>query len=167
MASPLPTLKQSIGLLLLIVAASCATYAPKYSDEQQQPGQPSTELLHRFYLIGDAGYSPIGRLNPVLLRFRERLAQAPQNSMAFFLGDNIYPSGLPDEDDDPAAYALARNQLDAQIATLEDFKGRPVFIPGNHDWYSGGIKGLKRQEKYIEDALDKKRCIPARGRMPA
>ncbi|WP_445383998.1 metallophosphoesterase [Robiginitalea sp. IMCC44478] len=156
MASPFTTVKQYLGLLLLLITASCATYTPKYADKQQVQSGVAGELLHRFYLIGDAGYSPIGGLNPVLMRFRDRLAAAPENSTAFFLGDNIYPSGLPDEDEDPAGYTLARNQLDAQISTLERFKGRPVFIPGNHDWYSGGIKGLKRQEKYIEDILDQK-----------
>ena len=32
---------------------------------------------------------------------------------------------------------------------VKDFKGNTIFIPGNHDWYSNGLKGLKRQEKYV------------------
>ena len=44
----------------------------------------------------------------------------------------------------------------AQLKTLENFKGKPVFIPGNHDWYSDGNKGLKRQEKFVEKYLDAK-----------
>ena len=41
-------------------------------------------------------------------------------------------------------------------------KGNAIFIPGNHDWYSG-LSGLKRQEKYIEDKLGKNTFLPENG----
>mgnify|MGYP000456672023 CR=1 FL=1 len=47
--------------------------------------------------------------------------------------------------------AFAEFQLNTQSGAAKDFKGQTIFIPGNHDWYSG-LKGLKRQEKYIEDS---------------
>lgn len=144
-------------LLLLLGLHSCATYAPKYADASLLKAVPANGTLHhRVFLIGDAGLSPTDSMNPVLQRFRDRLGAASGNSTALFLGDNIYPAGMPDPDEDPSGYAAARNHLEAQLNTLEHFPGRPVFIPGNHDWYSNGLEGLKRQEKYVEDYLDQK-----------
>ena len=98
----------------------------------------------------------MGEMNPILKSFKKRLDNADKNSTAIFLGDNIYPAGLPDKKDSTKAYLEAKNHLDAQLETLKDYKGKKVFIPGNHDWYNEGPEGLKRQEKYIEDALDSK-----------
>ncbi len=39
------------------------------------------------------------------------------------------------------------------------FPGKTIFIPGNHDWYSG-LKGLKKQEKLVEKALGKNTFLP-------
>ena len=87
-----------------------------------------------------------------------------KNSTAIFLGDNIYPAGFASKKNSSEAYFEAKNNIDAQLATLENFKGRPLFIPGNHDWYSEGLKGLKRQEKYIEQKLkQKKPFLPENG----
>ncbi len=149
-----------IWALLLTGLESCATYAPKYADAQMLRSSPMPgEVRHRVFLIGDAGLSPRDSMNPVLQRFRDRLSGASENSTALFLGDNIYPAGLPDPKKDPEGYYMARSNLDAQLNTLEDFEGRPVFIPGNHDWYSNGLEGLKRQEKYIEEYLDQKKVF--------
>lgn len=142
---------------LLLLAGSCATYTPKYQNpESAQDVRDSLQVSHTFYLIGDAGLSPADTLNPVLLRFRDRLENASETSTAVFLGDNIYPAGMPGPNKSPQAYQEAKGNLDAQLKTLENYRGRPVFIPGNHDWYSDGLKGLKRQEKYVEDYLDRK-----------
>lgn len=143
------------AILIILMGNACATADTKYLDpDTAVTPKPVQEAVHTFYLIGDAGLSPMDTLNPVLLRFRDRLAKATGNTTAIFLGDNIYPAGLPKKSD--PAYNQARNNLDAQLKTLVDFKGRPVFIPGNHDWYNDGIKGLERQEKYIRKYLDQK-----------
>lgn len=142
-----------LGITFLL--SSCATYRPKYAVPQpQETIAQERQPIHTFYLIGDAGLSPSGGMNPVLQRFRDRLDQADANSTAIFLGDNMYPKGLPKED--AASYETAKGQLDAQLATLSTFPGQPLFIPGNHDWYSQGIEGLKRQEQYVERALKRK-----------
>src|SRR5690606_5975586 len=78
-----------------------------------------------------------------------------------FLGDNIYPSGLPDVDEN--GRENAENSLNAQIKSVKDFKGKTVFIPGNHDWYANGLEGLKREENYIEGTLGKKTFLPENG----
>lgn len=152
-------------LALLIVLTSCATYTTKYRETQQRTVvTEDKEVLHTIYLIGDAGLSPIGGMNPALKIFKERLDTAAENSTAIFLGDNIYPAGLPDPIDSTQAYIEAKNHLDAQLKTLDNFKGRPLFIPGNHDWYSEGLVGLERQENYIKEMLgDKDSFLPENG----
>ncbi len=152
-----PLVLGGIWALVLAGVQSCATYAPKYASPQLlKTTQGEGAVRHQVFLIGDAGLSPLDSMNPALQRFRDRISRASENSTALFLGDNIYPAGMPDPDVDPAGFAEARSHLDAQLNTLGDFAGRPVFIPGNHDWYSDGLKGLKRQEKYVEDYLDRK-----------
>lgn len=144
-------------LLLFFIVTGCATYNSKYIDDRNAVDvTQSKEVSHTFYLIGDAGLSPMGGLNPALKIFKDRLDMADGNSTAIFLGDNIYPAGLPDPKDSTAAYFKAKNDLDAQLRTLDNFKGRPLFIPGNHDWYTEGLIGLEREENYIKDALKQK-----------
>ncbi len=139
------------------MVSSCATYETKYDIPfNGNPVLNNGEVEHTFYLIGDAGKSPMGDVNPALKIFKSRLEGANKNSTAIFLGDNIYPAGFPDKQDNPSGNELARNHLDAQLNTVKDFKGNTLFIPGNHDWYSNGLKGLEREEKYIQKALDSK-----------
>ena len=57
---------------------------------------------------------------------------------------------------------LAEHRLQVQIDAAKDFKGRRIFIPGNHDWYNG-TDGLKRQERFVEDALGKDSFLPENG----
>ncbi|WP_232622915.1 metallophosphoesterase [Pareuzebyella sediminis] len=142
-----------IGAVLLFMG--CATYKPKYlTKEKAVDVATEKEVVHTFYLIGDAGLSPMNEMNEALKIFKKRLDGASENSTAIFLGDNIYPAGLPDPKDSTVAYLQAKNDLDAQLKTLENFKGRPLFIPGNHDWYTEGLVGLEREQKYIQKSLD-------------
>lgn len=130
----------------------------KYADSQIARLEPASDTpLHTFYLIGDGGQSPEGKLNPALKLFKERLAKADKNSTAIFLGDNIYPAGMPSKKHED--YTNAKNSIDAQLKTLEDFQGKTLFIPGNHDWYADGLKGLKRQQEYIQKTLDSKKVF--------
>lgn len=144
-------------ILICLIASSCANKRLNYSQaqkdwEQNIPGD--TEIEHTMFLIGDAGNSKEGKMAPALRLLKNKLEQAGDQSSVIFLGDNIYPGGMP-----PKSNVEGREdcetKLDLQLATLENFKGRPIFIPGNHDWRYEGLKGVKRQEKYIEKALNK------------
>ncbi|PIF01067.1 MAG: phosphoesterase [Maribacter sp.] len=144
-------------VILLLILGSCATYKPKYAEEKgREDVSVAKEVSHTFYLIGDAGKSPMGGMNPALVLLKDRLGQAGVNSTVIFLGDNIYPAGMPDKEGSTAAYLVARNSIMAQLKTLDGFKGSPIFIPGNHDWYNEGVKGLRREQKFIEKKLDSK-----------
>ncbi|WP_396633189.1 metallophosphoesterase [Maribacter sp. R86514] len=148
-------------LSVFMFITGCATYKVKYVDEKYAKDvNDKKEIVHTLYLIGDAGLSPIGGMNPALKIFKDKLDKADKNSTAIFLGDNIYPAGLPDPKDSTVAYRTAKNHLDAQLNTLNDFKGRPLFIPGNHDWYTEGLIGLEREENYIKQVLKEKEKDP-------
>jgi hypothetical protein len=152
------TLFCTLGLLLF---GSCATFNPQYNSEQETTTQDNKQIEHSFYLIGDAGNAPLGESSLALQAFKTALDNASKNSTAIFLGDNIYEKGLPKKKDKNRA--LAEHQLIVQTRAVKNFKGQSIFIPGNHDWYSDGPEGLKRQEKYIEDILGKDSFLPENG----
>ncbi|MBM1104762.1 metallophosphoesterase [Aurantibacter crassamenti] len=147
--------KYNLLILSILFFSSCATQKTKYAfPDKAQMQLDADSPIHTFYLIGDAGKSPEGKLNAALTLFKKQLSNADENSTAIFLGDNVYPAGLPSEKH--KNYTDAKNSLDAQLKTLDGFKGQSFFIPGNHDWYAGGLDGLKRQQEYIQEALDSK-----------
>jgi len=147
--------KLFIFLWILLFFTGCATYKAKYAEGAIKVDTPTKkEVSHTVYLVGDAGQSPMGGMKDALKLFKKKLDSADANSTAIFLGDNIYPAGMPDPKDSTESYRRAKNDIDAQLKTLENFKGKPFFIPGNHDWYTEGLVGLKRQQEYIQKALN-------------
>ena len=152
--------KITLVFVATLVVNACATYKTQYN-KASEINFPDKAISHSFYLIGDAGNSPIGSESAGLTAFKNEIKNAPTASTVLFLGDNIYPKGLPDEGE--AGREFAEYQLKIQTDAVKDFKGNAVFIPGNHDWYSDGLKGLKRQEKYVEDALGKNTFLPEDG----
>ena len=149
--------------LLLLITFSCATYKPQYTSEEFIATElPAKRVETKLYLIGDAGYSPPNGMSDALTAFHNYVSDKDtKGHFAIFLGDNIYPEGLPEKGH---KYRVsAENALNGQLKSLENFNGTPIFIPGNHDWYSNGLEGLKRQEKFIEDALGKNTFLPEDG----
>ncbi|GGN02350.1 hypothetical protein GCM10010967_41240 [Dyadobacter beijingensis] len=149
----------ALGTVLAGIS-SCASYKTRFSKEgaqwQSASPDPALELKHTMYLIGDAGNDAPENRAPVLEYLKTKLATEPANSSALFLGDNIYEYGMPPSEDS-AARKVAEFRIGSQLETLENFKGRPIFIPGNHDWRGWGVKGLKRQEKYIQKHINESR----------
>ena len=144
-------------LIILFLGSSCANFKINYTPESKEWNNrkiPVEKPEHVIFLIGDVGKTPKDGIAPALSMLEKELKKADENSTLLFLGDNIYPSGMPTKDD-PKKRAAAEFQLDAQLKVLEEYKGRPLFIPGNHDWYSRGISGVKRQKKYIQKRLNK------------
>lgn len=114
-------------------------------------------MRYRVFLIGDAG-SSVG--HPVLTLLERQLAATGEQGAVVFLGDNIYPDGLvPEEHPDRARSEL---RLMAQLKAVEDFRGRIVFISGNHDWgddepdgIRGNAEAVARQEAFVESYLNR------------
>ena len=150
-----------LTLVIMFIFSACATYKPQYNSSNTSPTFPEKEIIHSFYLIGDAGNSALGSESEALQGFKVELNKATKHSTALFLGDNIYPKGMPKKNEDGRAFA--EHQMKVQTNAVKDFKGDAIFIPGNHDWYSDGLKGLKRQEEYIEKALGKNTFLPENG----
>ena len=139
---------------------SCATYETHVKQGTNNPKFSNKEIEHSFYLIGDAGNSDLGGKSEALHAFQIELNNASKNSTAIFLGDNIYDKGLPGKNDQDRN--LTEHRLKVQVESVKEFKGNTIFVPGNHDWYSG-LKSLKRQEKFVEDVLGKNTFLPENG----
>ena len=86
-------------------------------------------------------------------------------AVVVFLGDNIYPAGLPPEG--VSGRKEAERRLDAQIEAVRDAGGRGVFVPGNHDWGAWGPAGwdtVKRQgRRIVERGGSRITMLPAEG----
>ena len=151
-------LKATVLVAGVLSISSCANYKLHIAKDAQPSSDkipnPTSEIIHTLYLIGDAGLAGKESKNATVALFQQHLNKAKANSTALFLGDNIYPAGLPPQDESPLRKE-AEKHLDAQIKAVEDYVGRPIFIPGNHDWNDFGVAGLNRQEQYIETALNK------------
>ncbi|MEM9990491.1 MAG: BamA/TamA family outer membrane protein [Bacteroidota bacterium] len=147
--------------ITILLISSCANYKlnyaigeEKWSNHQQDS---SLKLHHSIYLIGDTGNAKMHQSLPTFQYLKRELARANEKTSIIFLGDNIYPVGMPPKNDDYRA--LAEHKLNVQLDILQGFKGKIMFIPGNHDWMKYGKKGVERQEKYIEKTLNAQRGI--------
>ena len=129
---------------LLLLLTSQILFAQSESD--------SVQILKRIILIGDAGEPAEDIKEPVIIALENEAVKVKDSTLIIFLGDNIYPSGLPDENDsDRKEY---ERRIDEQINAIVASDVQGVFIPGNHDWDRGsdcGWEQIKRQEKYVND----------------
>lgn len=155
-----------ISLITILVISACASTDPKYRD-----GEPTSnfnypknkEIEKTFYLLGDGGFSPVGGSSKGLTAFKDYLKTVEESdNYTIFLGDNIYPVGMPKKEDPDRKAAEYR--LDAQLDALDGHDGKVIFIPGNHDWYSNKLEGLEREEKYLKEKYgDKLMWSPRTG----
>ena len=132
-----------IPIILMSICCSCASYKTQYAPEANkwETDKPAPNLIvkHTMYLVGDAGNSSEPKIVPVLKYLKDTLSKESANSSILFLGDNIYPKGLPPEVSKKRK--VAEYRLHTQTDALKKFKGYPVFTPGNHDW-AHGINGI-------------------------
>lgn len=149
-------------LPILVLVQSCATYKAQFdSKTKNEVDSNEGKVAHTFILVGDAGNGMFKDTIDYSNSLVNNLKEANKNSTLLFLGDNIYPAGMPKKND--GAHNEAVEKLQEQIDIATAFKGRTIFIPGNHDWYHDGNEGLKRQEDFIESKLGKKSFLPQDG----
>lgn len=133
---------------VVVWTLGCGTGSPVLvTQPAPEPGLRDVEVA--LYLIGDAGAPKPG--DQVLAALEADVARQPKRSTVVFLGDNVYPTGLPDNADPNRAEMERR--LQEQIDAVLDAGGRAVFVPGNHDWVRGGAGGwdaIRRQQAYVE-----------------
>ncbi|MDT8346728.1 MAG: metallophosphoesterase, partial [Flavobacteriaceae bacterium] len=155
--------KNQISTLILLfgmlASAQTNTDSSLISSKLTSDGQ----ILQSVYLIGDAGALTDKEKHQTHTKnLRDFfIKNSKSNDYLIFLGDNIYPNGLPKKDDKNRTEA--EKVLDLQVEIAKAFKGKSIFIPGNHDYYSGGSKAVERQMKYLQKALNKKSFAPADG----
>lgn len=143
---------------LLVVAVSSACGTSLYVRPELAPGcdrcvAESGDLDARVVLIGDAGEEIEDSANLALLT---RLASSdPTQTVVLFLGDNIYPAGMPALDEGvDAERARAERIIGYQVDAVTAAGAAAVFVPGNHDWNRSGLGGLARvvaQQEWIDE----------------
>ncbi len=105
------------------------------------------------YLIGDAGAPQPGEpaLEALARDGARRVSRLGAGRVAVaFLGDNVYPAGIPAEDDSDRAEAEAR--LGVQLDAVRRARLHGFFVPGNHDWANAGHDGweaVRRQARLV------------------
>jgi predicted MPP superfamily phosphohydrolase len=96
--------------------------------------------LFRLYLIGDAGKAEGHDSYKAFLQRQFQNDTLP--SAIVFLGDNIYPKGMPDEG--TRSRKKSEEIMRAQLELAKGFNGKVFFVPGNHDWKAGGVQRSAR-----------------------
>lgn len=123
-------------------------------------------LKFRIYLIGDAGEMENGQ-HPVVEDVRKKLQNSPNvPAHIIYLGDNIYPAGMPEDED--GARLNAELILKTQLDLYRYLNGKIWMVPGNHDWDKGksdGWNAILRAEEYVLDNYpeDSVQWIPSGG----
>jgi hypothetical protein len=111
-------------------------------------------ILQRIVLVGDGGELTADKKHPVADAIK-RFVKLDKKTTVLYLGDNLYRTGLPD--DQSAEYQGAKAVLDSQLSVVENTQARVIMIPGNHDWKNGardGYDAIIREQVYV-DILNK------------
>lgn len=103
------------------------------------------------FLIGDAG-SKRYEGEPVLDELaRQADSFRSVRQYVVFLGDNVYPRGVP-----PAGHPMrndAERKLAAQVQAILNGAREGILVPGNHDWDRQGRNGwdaIRRQDTLVQ-----------------
>lgn len=163
-------------LISLLIFQACTSLKPFYdktqSDWEAATPPDSLKLKYSVFLIGDGGVPEKDRQEPVLKLLQTQIFYKDTTRIAYisdtgivnnshpedvviFLGDNIYETGMPEPD--ASDREEKERRINEQMNVVKDFRGRKIFVPGNHDWNesrAGGLEAIQRQEQYIEQYLN-------------
>ena len=140
--------KGGLAVFIFLVATSCGTGLLPPSTEPVGPADAAT-IESTIFLIGDAG-NPAPE-EPVLIALKRQITEGRGERVVVFLGDNVYPRGMPAEGAPDRSEAERR--LLGQIEVATETKVKAYFVPGNHDWAYMGPAGwdrIKLQGDFIE-----------------
>ncbi|HEY2727421.1 MAG TPA: BamA/TamA family outer membrane protein, partial [Parafilimonas sp.] len=87
-----------------------------------------------------------------------------EKTTVIFVGDNLYYTGLPNEQ--LPSYDIRRAVLDTQALIAKDTKAKVYFMPGNHDWNRmgpGGWTAIEREQRYIDGEAPNVQFYPKDG----
>jgi hypothetical protein len=125
--------RSAMALLVVLMAMSACRF------NAVPPGISPADIETSVFLIGDAGEPDPRERSKVLDSLAAQASVTPQKSLIIFLGDNVYPDGIPEEGQ--AAFADARRRLAVQVNSVPA-NVKTIFVPGNHDWAGSGPFGL-------------------------
>ncbi len=135
----------ALGTIACSSALEPATTAPA-----PLPPQDSVEIA--IFLIGDAGSKAYDG-EPVLRELSHQSdSLRPVRQFIVFLGDNVYPRGIP-----PVGHLNredAERRLAAQVLAIRKGSAQGLLIPGNHDWDRQGRDGwnaVRRQDSLVRE----------------
>lgn len=154
-----------IAKLTTIIASftaltSCATYHEQVGSDFKSvttSNDTISKLVHEVVIVGDAGNADDPKSKNLLSSIDTYLKNNTNATTLLFIGDNIYPLGMPDADSNERK--LAEEKLNHQLDLSRSVNGKTVFLAGNHDWYNG-LDGLIAQKDYVERVLGKKSFMP-------
>lgn len=146
-----------LGLVCLGLAAALGA-----ADVAAPPSSPFAAGVETLLLVGDAG-KPAGD-EPLLRALATEAGRDPERTLVVFLGDNLYPNGLPDEADPWRKEGERR--LAAQADAALGAGARVLFLPGNHDWDGmrrNGWESVIRQERFLSPRSPRLLYAPGGG----
>src|SRR5438477_10087110 len=111
-------------------------------------------IAARIILIGDAG--ELTKCHHPVVAAVKQLIPFDAKTTVLYLGDNLYKTGLPDEQ--YSYYMSSRSVLDSELSIADNTPAKIYMIPGNHDWENGkrtGWETVVREQAYV-DQLGKK-----------
>lgn len=142
---------------------------PALEPARPVPARPadtdSIELA--LFLIGDAGSAAYDG-EPVLHDLsRQSDSLRPARQFVVFLGDNVYPRGVPpvghpNRDD-------AERKIAAQVLAVRKGAAQGLLVPGNHDWDRQGREGwnsIRRQDTLVRKYGGRDVRLAPRGGCP-
>ena len=140
-------------------------YARSVRSWESQEPSAFNPVQHRVFLVGDIGNVAPDGDDAVLAMLRKALMEAGKDSTVAFLGDNVYPVGLPPEGH--RHRHTAEQRLLRQLEVLQPYPGRVIYLGGNHDWNkgrAGGLEQVLREERFIEAHLPGRHAfLPSQG----
>lgn len=122
-------------------------FAESVFAQKDSAGAGPDSINQRIFLIGDAGEMN-SETHPVIAWLKKNVNWDDEKNAVIFLGDNVYPLGLPLEGE--ASYPHSKAVLDDQISLVKGKKAKAFFIPGNHDWRNGKLGGWEQVMNQVD-----------------
>jgi len=129
-----------------------------YSHAQQ------SNVAQRIFLVGDAVQLQNGK-QPVCDWLKQHVDWNDSKNTIIYLGNNIYPEGMPDEGS--KSYNTAKEVIDYELSLVQGKNAKAFFIPGNLEWKRGkpgGFAQVQNEWRYINKfQLPNVQMLPSNG----
>lgn len=133
--------KNILIALLIVTLSACATYKPQ-SKIPEKEASTSKEPVHTFFVVGGLGTAETDSNPEIQDLLKSYLDKANKKSTLLYTGDYLPKNADKNEKE---------SFIKAQIDLAKGFKGKTVFVPGDHEWSSGNTKEIEWVEDYLKD----------------